>query len=381
MQFVEKYLNLLYHILKIIAYAVGEVILINKHELKHRMWLKRRNAKNLVKRTKKNHARKRAIAKENEYNRNLKKAVVYNKETRTFQFPAPLDFSFITNPNGTNFFFTQIINFISDSRNFGKKIFIDISKIQHLTIDALMYLLAIVNNMNDSFNNKYSFSGNAPMDEKTKKMFTESGFYDYVRYSGREPITSNSDSVKIVSGKISDTSIAKQIADFVIDKAKITISQAHFIYIMMIEMMSNTQKHAYNHNGVLLPQWYCYAEYDKKDTISFTFMDTGEGIPATVHKNFAERLDFLKIKGDDKYVVSALEGVFRTATQQINRGKGLPKIRQFCQTKKIYNMRILTNRANVSVLSEKCESALLDAPLNGTLYFWQVSISDLKGEK
>lgn len=378
--YVEKCLNLLYNTLQKISYVIEEVIAINKRILKRRMWLKHRNEKNLIRRTKKKVARKHAITREDEYNRSLKKSVSYNIETHKFQFSAPLNFSFIDNPNETNSFFNKIIDFISNKRSFGKKIFIDISKIQNLTIDALMYLLAIVNNMNDSFNNKYSFSGNAPMDGKIKKMFAESGFYNFVRYQGREPIASNSNSVKIVSGKMSDTATAKQVADFVIDKAKIARRQAHFIYIMMIEMMSNTHKHAYNDNEFLLPQWYCYAEYDKEDTISFTFMDTGEGIPSTVHKNFAEKLDFLKIRGDDKYVMSALNGDFRTSTEQINRGKGLPKIRDFCRTKKIRNMKILANRANVSVLSDRCTSQLLDTPLRGTLYYWQVNINDLKGE-
>lgn len=378
--YLEKCINLLYNILGVLCCIIKGVIAINKRILKRRMWLKHRDRKNLIRRTKRKIAFKNAITKKNEYNRSIKKRVIYNKETRKFQFSAPLNFSFIENPNETNLFFNSIISFISDKRNYGKSIFIDISKIQNLTIDALMYLLAIVNNINDSCNNKCSFSGNAPFDERINKMFLESGFYNYVRYNGSEPITYNSDSIKIVSGRISDTVTAKQMADFVIDKGKITRLQAHFIYIMMIEMMSNTHKHAYNDTELLLPQWYCYAEYDKKDTISFTFMDTGEGIPATVHKNFAEKLDILKIRGDDKYVVSALNGDFRTSTEEKNRGKGLPKIREFCRTKKIYNMKILTNRAEVAVMSDKCISRKLDSPLRGTLYYWEINISDLKGE-
>ena len=353
---------------------------INKHVLKHRIWLARRDKKNLKRRTKKKLSHKRAIAKSNQYNRKLKQIVPYNRETRKYKFSAPLVFSFISNPNETNSFFNNIIDFISDDRNFGKKIFIDISKIQELTIDALMYLLAIVNNMNDNFKNKYSFSGNAPLEPRIKKMFVESGFYDYVKYRGREPITVNSDSIKIVSGEKSDTSVAKQITDFVIEKADITKTQAHFIYIMMIEMMSNTHKHAYNTNAFLLPQWYCFAEY-KKETINFTFMDTGDGIPSTVRKNFAEKLDFLKIKGEDKYVVSALKGDFRTSTEQHHRGKGLPKIRDFCESGKIVNMKILTNKASVSVLSKTFDSKLLDTPLRGTLYYWEVNLNNLKGEQ
>jgi len=110
-------------------------------------------------------------------------------------------------------------------------------------------------------------------------------------------------------------------------------------------------------------------------------MDIGEGIPATVRKNFAEKIDFLKIKGEDKYVISALNGEFRTSTSKKYRGKGLPKIRKFCSEDKIQNMRIITNRADISVGQDSYESAELNIPLQGTLYYWQIDLANLKGVK
>lgn len=108
-------------------------------------------------------------------------------------------------------------------------------------------------------------------------------------------------------------------------------------------------------------------------------MDTGEGIPSTVRKNFSEKLDILKIKGEDKYIISALNGDFRTSTHKLYRGKGLPKIREICSKEKIVNMRIITNKADAHVKKEGYSSHIINKPLIGTLYNWQIKISDLKG--
>ncbi len=347
---------------------------------KYKLWLSRRNKKNLELRTQKKIRAKQKRSFEIQKYTETKIEYDYSEKRKQFEFHAPDVFSFVNNPDETNRFFVKIISFITDRRNFGRSLFIDISKIESLTTDALMYLLAIVNNLKENFQNKYSFSGNAPDNPAVKKLFSESGFYHYVRYQGTDPITRNKDSLQIVSGERSETSIAKRMSDFVCSKAGVSKLESNFIYIMMIEMMSNTFKHAYsNSDSILFPRWYSFAEYDGHDTISFTFMDTGEGIPTTVRKNFVEKIDFLKIKGDSSYVISALEGDFRTATGHVYRGKGLPKIREFCKNGKIQNMRIITNGADVSVHETKCSPGSIETPLFGTLYYWQVDISKLKG--
>ncbi len=362
------------------GYTSAEVIIIRRMNPEYKLWLSNRNRKRLKLRTRKIAWRKEKRTYEIQMYRLDKLKYDYSEKSKAFQFHAPTIFSFVKNPNETIEFFNKIISFITERRNFGRSLFVDISQIHSLTIDALMYLLAIVNNLNENFQGKYSFSGNAPNKPEVKKMFSESGFYHFVRYHGTEPLTRNKDNLQIVSGEKSETRIAKQLSDFVCAKAGITKLASNFVYIMMIELMSNAFKHAYSSGtGILFPRWYAFADYDSKNTISFTFMDTGEGVPATVRKNFAEKIDILKIKSDSQYVVSALNGEFRTATGQYFRGKGLPKIRQFCRDGKIQNMRIITNSADVSVQEQSYVQKTINTPLCGTLYYWQIDISQLKG--
>lgn len=356
------------------------MIPIIKDSQEYKDWLKKRNEKELERRTKKREALRAARTYENEYNRKLKSSPYYNKKTEYFDFKVPFVFSFIKNPEETATFFANLISFITNENNYGKRLFIDISYVSELTIDALMYLLAIVNNLREKFK-KCSISGNSPSNPEIKKRFVESGFYHFVRYQGKEPLTRNVDNIQIVSGENSNTGLAKRISDFVCSKAGVPHKCCSFLYCMIIELMSNTHKHAYNEkNNILNPHWYCFAEYDGHKTISFIFMDTGEGIPSTVRKNFSEKLDLLGVKGENKYVISALNGEFRTSTKKYYRGKGLPRIRDFCSNGYIHDMRIITNRADVTVHTDTLEGKDLSIPITGTLYYWKVDIDNLKGE-
>lgn len=352
---------------------------MRKNSPEYKLWIERRNKKNLKKRTKRKLAKKRKQSSLSNYNREIKKEAIYNPKTDNFTFTAPLDFSIVNNPVETTGFFNKIIGFITDKRNFGKKLFIDISKIQSLTTDALMYLLALVNNLSEHFANKYHFSGNEPTDARIRKLFTESGFYKFVKYRGTEPLTHSNDNIQIVSGEQYSNDFAKQLTDYVCDKAQTTKENCKFLYEMLIELMNNTQKHAYDNDNLLFPLWYCFAEYDSQSSVTFTFMDTGSGIPTTVQKNFSERIDFLKLKGENKYVISALNGEFRTATRQMHRGKGLPKIREFCSKGVIKNLHILTNKADVIVRPSSYDGKDLQVQLRGTLYQWEIDLSQLKG--
>lgn len=352
---------------------MASTIKVNSAE--YRNWIKYRNEKELIRRTKKRKAIRSKRTQEIKYNTSLKQAPNFNTETKHVEFKAPLNFSFIDNPESTINFFNEVIAFITSKRNFGKRLYIDISKIENLTIDALMYLLAIVNNLNNNFQGRFLFSGNAPANPKIRKLFNESGFYSFVKRIGKEPITKNSDTLQIVSGRNSDDGVAKRMSDFFVEKTGMNKINCRFLYAMMVELMSNTFKHAYNDDKLLYPRWYCFAEYKKEENlIAFTFMDTGEGIPSTVRKNFAERLDILKIKSESNYVISALNGEFRTSTGKTYRGKGLPRIREYCSCGKIKDMRIITNRANISVFEQSYSAIELHSPLRGTLYYWTIEL-------
>lgn len=347
----------------------------------YKEYIKHRNAKNLRRRTKNKKSKKSTYTYQYEYNRKSKKIANYNKKSRHYRFTAPETFSFLNNTAETLEFFKDLNSFILDERNTKKRLFIDLSKINYLTHDALMYLLAIVNSLKDTFKNKFQFSGNSPSNPDSKKLFDESGFYRFVKHIGNTDINRNSNNIQIRSGNNSDTNFAKSISDFVSKNANIDIKDCRFIYTMIIELMSNTFKHAYDDKSLFVPCWYCFARFSElENIISFTFMDTGAGIPATVKKNFLEKIKFLNIRKENQLVRSALDGEFRTGTELPYRGKGLPKIKEFCDNNKIQNTRIITNKADVTIKQNGYDSTDLTIPLVGTLYYWEIDINELKGK-
>ena len=309
----------------------------------------------------------------------IRKEETYPKSEK--KFSAPSVFSLQDNAAETTSFFNGIVRFIKDKHNYGKMIFFDISSVTKLTSDALMYLLAIITNLNHKLR-KYRFSGNAPTDPSVQQQFEESGFYKYVRRRGNRPLKENKDILQIESGDTCSTMIAKQISDFVCEQANLSSPRkCGFLYDISIELLSNTCKHAYGPNkNDFLRRWYYFVKRINQDTLSFVFLDTGEGIPATVQRNFAEKIDVLNIIGDSNYVISAFNGDFRTATQESYRGRGLPKLRSYCTSDTIQNFRIITNRADIKVLKSGYDEKNMPTSLCGTLYSWTINIPKLRGE-
>ena len=295
-------------------------------------------------------------------------------------FEAPKVFSFIGDPDSTIDYFEELISYISKKENFGNRIFIDTSRVEVLTIDALMYLLALVNNRSRNLKTKYSFKGNFPRDPKIRRLMENSGFDRFVSYHGEKPIIRSVDNIQIVSGEKVDTSLAKKTCDFILNKGNVTKVACQFLYNMMIELMANVYAHAYSEaDSILYSRWYCFAEYDAAgNTINFTFMDTGDGIPSTVRKHGLEHIDFFDLKGDGPYVLSALRGELRSKTKKAYRGKGLPKVFSYCQNNQIQDVRIITNKADVTITNSVPVSRELSSSLKGTLFYWKVNLLDLE---
>lgn len=352
---------------------------MKKKTYEYRIWKKHQNEKNLRRRSRRKKRIKSRHFQKYCTNKIAKEDSEYDAKAKVFTIKAPSVFSIVENPAETIHFFNQIISFMTRKENLIRELFVDIRDVEELRTDALMYLLAVMNNHNRKYGETVRFSGNEPTDQNVRKKFKESGFYSYVRPRKNPVLAKSTDKIQIVCGEKCDTETAKKVSDFVCAISKVSTRKCSFLYNTMIELMSNAHKHAYNDNGVLMPIWYCFVEYDKHDMISFIFMDTGSGIPSTVQKNFAEKVDILRLKEENRYVISALDGEFRTATRQDYRGKGLPKIREYCTDENIRDLHIVSNKADVEVCRLGYYGNDLIEALQGTLYCWNIDLNILRG--
>lgn len=156
------------------------VAIIRQNTIEYRLWKKKQNDKNLRRRTKyKNltkHYNNNCHYKLNCKSREYSKTTHRNKHI--VEFIVPNNFSLVNNYTETSVFFKDLIDYIIKCNNKEQKyIFINLSQIQNLTTDALMYLLAIVTSRKKNKDNVH-IAGNIPHNLYIKKDLLNRVFID-----------------------------------------------------------------------------------------------------------------------------------------------------------------------------------------------------------
>lgn len=291
-------------------------------------------------------------------------------------FIAPQVFSIIDNTEETIAFLTGILNEIKLQR-LGQKFYIDCSMVERVTIDALMYIIAIVYNIKTNAKMRYEFRGNLPKNREARRVFTDSGYLKFFE-SARIELTDRTDNIQIRTGKKNEPLIAKEICAF----TKSIFGHNYdtiFIYNIMIELMGNTFSHAYVENHLLSPRWYFYAEADSNaTTIEFTFIDVGEGIPTTMNKRLFEN----HIKSDGELIMSALKGGNRSSTKLVNRGLGLPYLLKECEDNKFDKFSVLSGFGHCFWDNESGSMQMCSTrnKVLGTVFTWKIVKEECKND-
>ncbi len=241
-----------------------------------------------------------------------------------------------------------------------------------MSIDAIMYFLALLKKIKSS-STLYGFRGSYPANRKCRELLQASGFFRYVD-AGRTQRDLNYEStvVQIQNGEHVETEIAKQVCDFTIDKLRLKRTDTKQLYDMVIELMSNTRQHAYRHKKSSYNEWYIFVQFlPEERTVRFIFLDTGEGIPATVkRKGFEVAREFVGLgPRDTQFIRSALEGQFRSRTGDTYRGKGLPRVNRYCVERYINDLTIISNRGYFG----RNQNGDMARVLDGTLFYWEIA--------
>lgn len=349
----------------------------NKIRRKHRQkFTERINKKKLIRRTKGKIKKKNIKKMKLQAKIRIWKQENYDKRSNELIFSAPKNFSIIDNPNENIKYFNDIIKTIKNKYYEKITINFDIMNIEAITIDAVMYMLALVTNTKIKHNSK----GSIPANDEVRTTFVESGFLRYVNNYKNIVIPKNQNKIQI---KMSDESnnirkICREIVKYVMKRFNIEKRKVSFIYGMLYEMMLNTTEHAYNETD-LLNYWYLYVEVDD-EKVKISLLDTGEGIPKTVNRKRHEKIKILGLNNDGDIIVSAFEGKYRSETQKGWRNKGMPKIYKCIKSKPIYNFKVIAGRYMVSYIENKNKFELLklENDFIGTLYYWEVNITECR---
>ena len=319
---------------------------------------------------------RKQIRKLQKHNKCKKSRILHSHTTpfknNIFILKAPKVFSIIENSEETMRFFYNIIKDTKD-RGFDKSYYFDWSEVEEVSIDAIMYVIAIVKNMKACDLFRYTFYGNQPKNQDVKKLLDECGFYYYVSQKSRR-IDTQSNAITIRSGKKVDSDVAKEVCKFVNDKCNTTTQFTKTLYTILIELMDNVVQHAYTElQSTTFSRWYIFVE-DTEKYIRFTFLDTGNGIPNTINKRISENIfRYINLKTDSSLLLSALHGEFRTSTQSTNRGKGLPEILKYGYNVFVNRFMMFSGKGSCEIINEQ-DIRLKDYNNKtfGTLCYWEI---------
>jgi len=278
---------------------------------------------------------------------------------------APEIFSLYKNPDGVLLFYENVTTNVM----LGNPVFFDMSRIQTLTIDAIMYFLAVLRDLKESHVIS-AFRGNFPLNKECKELLKKSGFLRDVDSNVRVNWDSDADNIKIIKGSISNPEVAKNICKFAIQKLPSNRLYTKELYDVIMELMTNTRHWAYKEKGEHVRNWYLFAKYIEKDKcVRFTFLDTGQGIPQTIKKKNIESLaDAVGLSSHSKYIESALKGEFRSRTGEKHRGEGLPRICSYEQEGYIKDLTVISEKGYYSI----SRNDDIDRKLKGSLFYWEV---------
>lgn len=284
----------------------------------------------------------------------------------------PTNFSLIENPVETINFFNNIIDEIKQKKY--KNIFyIDSLNVEYLTVDALIYLIAIMQNIQINYDMLYTFKGNLPQNKSAAFIYQNSGFMSYVS-SKTKKLPQSTNNMQIISGSSNSPTITKALCQFIMDKLNKERRDILPVQKILIELMSNVYHHAYNNDNIMRKHWYLYAEYINNH-VRCIFLDTGASIPKTVKKNHFEKLQrFLGTNASDADLIySTLQGDFRTQTGESHRGNGLSGVRELAELQLFKNFNVISGRGHCYFNAQKeLQKNNYENKIYGTIYIFDI---------
>jgi len=304
------------------------------------------------------------------------------KQSKLSSVTIPRNFSLTENAQETIKCFDSIEKKLRISDG-GDTLKLDFSEVENLSIDAIMYLIAFMQNQNKQGYSKH-IRGNYPRNEKAKSDMISSGFLDFVKTPMvfDEEELKKEDTLMITVGDLVKEDVLAEVCRFVNRAFDTSKKYTRFIYTIIGELMANTNEHAYTDTREakkVVNRWYLFVKNIDNKRIQFTLLDTGLGIPITINKRrlekFRDSIPPLKAS-DSTYIFEALQGkhksIARSRTKEENRNKGLPAIYDCYEQGKIKQFKIFSNHGVYYSTDELSQPQDLERKLKGTLFYWEI---------
>lgn len=266
--------------------------------------------------------------------------------------------------------FIKDIDDITKSRGNNNRIIIkiDLSLVRRIDIGSIGLLLSKINELSRM---GIRAEGNFPDDEACKQMIFDSGFLEHMKDLKGNNFKLRQDSANMMVNRGFDKT-SNAILGSAIRKAvkHLTGEENSYrpLYSMAQEMCANSVEHANHQNK----NWLFSVWYKNQDVVCFTMTDIGKGILGTLKRKASQIIKELLLTDDLEILDRAFEKKYTSQTKEINRNKGLPRIKSISIDGFVDNLIVITNSVVINFSNEK-ESKSLKRKFDGTLYYWELN--------
>ncbi len=298
------------------------------------------------------------------FRRKMMKAFIKNSKKIKLAKSLPASFSFSEDKESVLRFLNEAFGYYKKLRNKiqEKRYNYDLSAVEKIDITAICLFLSLINKI---YANGIGSRGNYPTNDNARKILIESGFADIMQSAFKSLRTKKyKNQLYIVGSKrVDNKKIGQSVREAV---GFLTGVEKHFqpIYTMLIEICSNSVEHANKKDKD--KNWVVSVSYEP-NRVNFIVVDTGEGIMRTIKKKLPE-LFVDKFRSDGAILEDLLNKGYQSRTKEINRHKGLPKIKENFDAGYVDNMKILTNKVWYDMASKTFEKT--ENEYFGVLYSW-----------
>jgi len=276
---------------------------------------------------------------------------------------APDNFSMIDNAMETTRFLNRIIE-SCQLFNFN----VDLRQVKSMSHESPALLLA---HIKKAHGKGARFKGSFPFNEKPRKVFEESGIFDFLRSGSEISSKSNGrivfrENTQILNQVASD--LCRLASEKVLGKPKAIPA----CYGILLDLMSNTHNHARLDDEGTEMWWAMVSTDAEQKKAFFTFIDMGLGIFETLPKRRALWYKTYSTQPRTETLRMLLDGGLDSRTGKSNRGYGIPRLLTRLRQGAITELRIVSNDVQADVRSGRLE--MMGINFSGTLIYWEVSL-------
>lgn len=292
---------------------------------------------------------------------------VQSKES--YNLVAPRNFSFVDNT-------IEVLRYINKCKKLlhkRERVVCNIEDVNNITSDAIALLVACANDEN--FRGKYGLiEGNAPQKPQLRKLFLESGFYNFVNTSKalKHAHRPQANLLHKESHFHVHPLVAKEACLYGTKHVFHNERPIEELYEMLIEAMSNTNNHASNKDNTNI-KWWLYAYNSSDNLTSYSFIDLGVGIFDSIPvQSFKKMAISLNIKHNVSLVQDLLEGKIKSRIRKENemRGRGIPQIANNSQKQIFKRAYIISNDVKIDLKTK--QAIKLEEDFQGTFLYWEL---------